>query len=209
MQLKINSLFKKADKEKYDKYLELMPDFKKEKTQKFTTIVLTLIAFIILLIFAINPTLSTIANLQKQLEDAKFVKEKLDQKINNLSLLQTKYSNLQSDLPIVYDGLPKKPEATLLAGQIQSLAQESNLTVSAMQITDVFASKISNFSHFSYDVTARGDYLDMLSFIKNMTNMQRVLTITNVTIRKQIQTSSEQTTSVLQINIKGEGLFKE
>jgi len=85
MQLKINNLFRKIEKEKYDKYFELVPNFKQEKTQKFTTVILTLIAFAILLIFAINPTLSTIANLQKQLDDAKFIKEKLDQKINDLS----------------------------------------------------------------------------------------------------------------------------
>lgn len=209
MQLKINSLFKKADKEKYDKYLELMPDFKKEKTQKFTTVVLTLIAFIILLIFAINPTFTTIANLQKQLEDARFVEEKLSQKIDNLILLQTKYNNLQNDLPIVFDAVPKKPESILLAGQIQSLARESNLTIVAMQITDVFASKVNNYSYFTYDITARGKYEDMLNFIKNVAIMQRILTVENIMIKKQTQVSTEQTTVVLQINIGGNGLFKE
>ena len=158
MQLKITNLFKKFDKEKYGKYLDLMPDFKQEKTQKFTTVILTLIAFIILLIFAINPTLSTIANLQKQVEDAKFVKEKLDQKINNLSILQTKYNNLQPDLPIVYNAIPKKSEATQLVGQIQALAQEASLTIVSLQVSDISTSQIDNFSSYSFDVSARGDY---------------------------------------------------
>jgi|SRR3972149_7609189 len=204
MQLKITNLFKKFDKEKYGKYLDLMPDFKQEKTQKFTTVILTLIAFIILLIFAINPTLSTIANLQKQVEDAKFVKEKLDQKINNLSILQTKYNNLQPDLPIVYNAIPKKSEATQLVGQIQALAQEASLTIVSLQVSDISTSQIDNFSSYSFDVSARGDYQNMLNFLENITNMQRVVALSNVSIRKQTESNN----SILQVNVRGGALFK-
>jgi hypothetical protein len=51
------------------KYFEKLPDFKEKKIQAFITIALTLIALSFFAIFAINPTLSTIANLQKQSED--------------------------------------------------------------------------------------------------------------------------------------------
>lgn len=204
MQLKITSLFKKLEKEKYDKYLELMPDFKQEKTQKFTTVFLTLVAFIILLIFAINPTLSTIAKLQKQVEDAKFVKEKLDQKINNLSILQTKYTNLQPDLPVVYNAIPKKSEAPRLIGQIQALLQEANLTIVSLQVSDIPTSQTDNFSSYSFDVSARGDYQNMLNFLENITNMQRVVALSNISIKKQIENNN----NILQINIRGNALFK-
>ena len=53
-------------KEQYEKYLELIPDLKKEKAQKYITIVLTLATTIILGLFAINPTFSTIAKNQLQ-----------------------------------------------------------------------------------------------------------------------------------------------
>src|SRR3990167_9706363 len=139
MKLTISKLFNKVNKDKYSKYLELMPDFKKQKTQKFTTVVLTLLAIMILAIFAINPTLSTIANLQKQLEDANFVVERLDQKINNLSVLQTKYETLKNDLPIIYASIPKTEEAARLTGQLQALATENNLAIASIQATDFSA----------------------------------------------------------------------
>lgn len=204
MQLKITNLFKKIEKGKYDKYLELMPDFKQEKTQKFTTVILTLVAFIILLIFAINPTLSTIAKLQKQVGDAKFVKEKLDQKINDLSILQTKYNNLQPDLPVVYSAVPKKAEATQLVGQIQALAQEAGLTIVSLQVSGISTSGIDNFSSYFLDVSARGDYQNMLNFLENITNMQRVIALSNVSIKKQ----AENNNNILQINIRGGAIFK-
>ncbi len=74
-------IIKKLKKDQYAKYLELLPDFKSEKAQKYTTIILSLSASIILGIFAVSPTISTIANLQRQLEDDKFVEQKLQEKI--------------------------------------------------------------------------------------------------------------------------------
>ena len=71
---------KGVKKEQYEKYLELIPDLKKEKAQKYITIVLTLATVIMLGLFAINPTFSTIANLQKQIDDNNFVQQKLQQK---------------------------------------------------------------------------------------------------------------------------------
>src|ERR1035437_7860822 len=114
MQFQIKSI----KKEQYEKYLELIPDLKKEKAQKYITIVLTLVTIITLGLFAINPTLSTIANLQKQIDDNNFVQQKLQQKINDLAILQGKYSDLQNDLPVVYNAVPKTTEISLLVADI-------------------------------------------------------------------------------------------
>lgn len=204
MQIKLNNLFNKLSKEKYDKYLELVPDFKKEKTQKFTTIVLTLIAIIILSIFAINPTLSTIANLRKQAEDAKFVKEKLDQKISNLSLLQTKYNSIRSDLPIIYESIPQKSEVPKLTGQIQSIAQKSNLLIVSFQATEINPFSKNILSYYPFNISAKGNYQNIMNFLNQLITMQRIVTISNISIN---QISSESTD--LQANIKGLVFFKQ
>lgn len=204
MQIKLNNLFNKLNKEKYDKYLELVPDFKKEKTQKFTTIVLTLVAVIILSIFAINPTLSTIANLRKQVEDAKFVKERLDQKINNLSLLQTKYNSIQTDLPVIYEAIPQKSEAPKFTGQIQSIAQKSNLSITNFQATEITPFSKNLFSYYLFSMSAKGDYQNIMNFLNQLISMQRIITVSNIDIN-QITTESTQ----LQVNMRGQVFFKK
>lgn len=55
------------------KYLQLLPNLKGEKTQKFTTLILTFFALSFFGLLAINPTISTISELNKELEDNKFV----------------------------------------------------------------------------------------------------------------------------------------
>src|ERR1035437_6313866 len=137
-------------KEQYEKYLELIPDLKKEKAQKYITIVLTLTTAIILGLFAINPTFSTIANLQKQIDDNKFVQQKLQQKINNLSVLQQKYNNLQSDLPVVYDAVPKTTEIPLFMAEAQSIANNTSLTLTSLQTSEVSLSQLPSQKQSSF-----------------------------------------------------------
>ena len=69
-----NTVIKDNPKNRYFLALEL---FKKDRTQKVTTLAMTLIALSFFGLFAINPTLSTISRLQKELEDAKFVDQHL------------------------------------------------------------------------------------------------------------------------------------
>lgn len=203
MQPKLNSLIKKFNKEQYGRYLELIPNFRKEKAQKFTTIVLTIIAIIILAIFAINPTLSTIANLQKQLDDAKFVAERLDTKINNLSILQTKYETLKADLPIVYEAVPKTEEVVMLTGQLQTVAGENNLTIVTVQSSN-FADS-NNFSYFIFTVSVQGKYEDLMNFLNKIVNMKRIVYLDDI----NISTSGEENKELLNLSAKGVALYKK
>ena len=68
---------------KYREYLKLLPNIQNEKTKAITMLIFTFVAMSFLGIFAINPTLSTIVELNKQLEESKFVHEQLQTKINN------------------------------------------------------------------------------------------------------------------------------
>lgn len=200
MQLKLNKFFN-FNKEKYDKYLELLPNFKKEKTQKFTTVILTLIAIIILALFAINPTLSTIANLQKQLDDAKFVTGKLDEKINDLSILQTKYNNLEQELPIIYEAIPQKSEVPKFTGQIQKVAKDSSLNISSFQASDL--NTVGTFSYYSFNLTAKGEYSNIISFISKLLDMRRVVYISNINMGKSAETNSS-----IQFSMQGIAFYK-
>ena len=205
----VSNLFKTVKKEKYTKYLELMPDFKQEKTQKFTTIALTIVASIILIIFAVNPTLSTISNLQKQLSDDKFVEQKLEDKINDLSILQDKYTQVQPDIPVVLDAIPKNADVVNLVALVQSVANKTNLNLTGFQTFQVQTTPGSilgkKYSSFDFSVSATGDYQGMVSFMNVLVNVQRILTINNVSITKKTNLD----TSTLELTIRGSAYYKE
>ena len=205
----IKDIIKASGKEEYSKYLAFMPDLKQEKTKKFTTIVLTLIASIILGLFAVSPTLSTIANLQKQINDNTFVNQKLQQKINNLTTLQQKYADIQKDMPVITDAIPTSSQVPLLVAQIQTIAKDANLKLDRFQTLEIDLSKgkttNKDYSSFDFGLSAEGSYQQIIDFLNNLTNFQRMITITDISISKQNSTDNS---STLQLNVKGTAFFK-
>jgi Tfp pilus assembly protein PilO len=197
MQLQIKGI----KKEQYAKYLELIPDIKRKKTQKYITIVLTLVTSIILGLFAINPTFSTIANLQKQINDNNFVDQKLQQKLNNLSILQQKYSAIQSDLPIISNAVPTTTQIPLFTAEIQSIAKDSSITLTGFQTAEVDLAKATagKYSSFDFTVSASGNYQNMQNFLSKLINFQRIIAL------KEVNLSTDN--SVLKLSVMGTVFF--
>lgn len=190
-------------KEQYEKYLELIPDLKREKAQQYITIVLTLTTAIVLGLFAINPTFSTIANLQKQIADNNFVEQKLQQKMNNLAILQQKYNSIQSDLPTVYDAVPATTQIPLFMAAAQSVAKNSSLTLSSFQTSEVSLSEpsVEKYASFDFTITANGTYQNILEFLDKITNFQRVIALKDIILSTR--------NGVLELSLKGTVFFKQ
>ncbi|MEM4270946.1 MAG: type 4a pilus biogenesis protein PilO [Candidatus Pacearchaeota archaeon] len=201
---KIKEVFKNL---KISKYFELLPDFKNENAQKFTSLVLTLVALSLLGLFAVGPTLSTITRLRKELADNKIVDQQLQRKITNLSILQQKYSSLTEDLPIILSSIPDNPEAPLFLAQIQALAKSANLEITSLQSFQIEAVSPKNtnkkYSSYSFTFSANGSYENISSFISSLLSMQRIVSINNLSISKSNKVG------LLQMTIRGSLYFKE
>src|SRR5687767_10764921 len=81
-----------------------------EKTKNLSAIILTFLALSFFGLFAINPTISTIVQLKKEIADNQEVNQKLEEKITNLSTLQQKYNLLQNDIPFIFSAIPQNPQ---------------------------------------------------------------------------------------------------
>lgn len=192
-------------------YLEFLPKFKEERTQKFTTIIFTLIALILFGLFAINPTLSTIANLQKQLEDDTNVQTQLDQKIANLGILQTKYQALSGDLPTINAALPKTPQTSDFIGQLVALARRNNIAISSAQTAPIILysqttqTKPTTEPSFSFSLSGKGTYSDIQSFLVDLATYQRIITLDSVAITQD--QDQQKDSGLLQIEVSGKSYF--
>ena len=188
------------------KYFETLIDVKSKRTIQFTYLTLTIVALIFFGIFAINPTLSTIAKLQKELSDNQFVDQQLQTKINNLSTLQTSYANLQPDISVIDEAVPKTPQAPILIAQIQSVANETNISILNAQVLPVQLSQATGTQtngSFSFTVLGQGSEDNIYKFISNLANMQRIISLDQITVTRQ-----DDGTGNFQASIRGSGLFK-
>lgn len=191
-----------------NKYLVLLPNFGNKNTKKFTTIILTLIAVSLFGLFAINPTLSTIAKLQKELEDNQFIDNSLRQKISNLSVLQQKYSALQNDLPIILNTIPQDSQIPLIMGEIQSLVKQSNIQLESLQNFQVELVKNNNINNkyysFEFSVSGFGSYDEISKFINSLANMQRLIDIKALSVNRQTDTNAS-----LRFTLRGIAFYKK
>jgi Tfp pilus assembly protein PilO len=196
-----------------ERYKELLPAFKEKRNQQFTTLILTLFALILFGIFAINPTLSTIFQLRKQLEDNQAVDKKLDEKIANLSLLQQQYVLLSNDIPLVFRAVPETPDLTIFIGQLQALAKSNNVSKLSIQTSPVSltpgkkaivsSSDGKIYSQINFTLTTSGSYDSILSFFRNLVSFDRIVTLDTLSIGH-----ASQSDSISQIVISGRAYYK-
>lgn len=186
-------------------YLELVPRFRKEKTQAFTTIILTLFGLMLFGFFAIKPTIETIVKLRKELVDSRFVNKSLEEKIANLSTLQQKYNALQQDFPVILRSLPKKPSVPLFIAQLQALARITNVTVAGIQtsvIEIVQAQPSGDYGSFTFSAETEGSPTAITEFLSTLINFERIVTVDTFSVTSADQQAQQK------ISIRGKAYFK-
>jgi len=189
-------------------YYNLLHNLSETRTQKIISVILTLIALCLFGLFVINPTLSTIVKLRKEISDNEIVNQKLGEKISALNSLQQAYSRLEDDLPDVLGSIPTSPLVPLFIGQIQAVAKNTNIQISQLQSSqvDLFKDDETSQKYLAYvfSFTGDGTYEDITKFIENITNMQRIVGIETSTIN-----NAENNNKSLRINIQGMTYFKK
>lgn len=199
------SYFENLSNNKYREYLKLLPNMQEGNTPHFVMLALTFAALSFFGIFAINPTLTTIANLKKQVADSKEVDKQLTTKINNLSSLQQQYNQMGTDMTNIYAAIPQNAEAPLLTAQIESLAKKHSLSVTTYRVAEVQLASVkpnNKIKSFIFTLQASGNYTDMLAFSSELANFSRVVTVETIEIGRDSKTND------LELTLRGRQYFK-
>lgn len=191
-----NKLFQIPQAQKY--LSTFLPRLAEKRVQSFTTLVLSLITLSFFGIFAISPTLATIADLQKQISDNEFVNNQLRVKIINLTTLQQSYKIIQSQLSVLYSAVPQNPDVTTLIGQIQTIATSANVTLVSMQTLPVAISQGSTarFNSFTFSLDVSGNYAQIKDFLQKLTTFNRLMTIDAISLNQPVANQDSYTLSL-------------
>lgn len=187
-------------------FLSVMPGIKDKRTKQFTTLSLTLATIAFFGIFAINPTLGTISDLQKQIDDSNFVHDSLQKKIANLTTLQQSYSDIQDSLTPIYDAVPTSLALDVFVGQIHTLAGLSNIQLTRVQTLPVDLSTqtiTAKYTTYEFSVEAQGSYEDLKKYLINLTGFSRLTSIETVSM-----THVGKVDSTFRMQVRGKTYFK-
>ena len=174
---------------KYSRFLKKNPQFNRKRLQQkyiaTINIVLSLVAVSFFGLFAINPTVSTIFNLQKQYADSKLVDEALSHKLQALRILTDQHAQLQPKLAIIDAGVPNQSDIPKLTRQIETLAYGRNIDIERLEFgpIELFPANKTNppIYSFTFSLTLIGDSADLQNFIYDLISFERIISLEKVT----------------------------
>lgn len=163
---------------------EILKQLEDQKYTGYIYIILTLLTVSFFGFFAINPTLSTISNLNKQYEDNKLVYEALRQKLLALKALSQEYTQIQPDLEKIYAAVPTSAQIPKLSRQLETLAIDHSLTVEKLEFdnVEIYPAQKNNppLYSFTFNITVNGSDLDIKNFIAELINFDRIINLERV-----------------------------
>jgi len=135
-------------------------------------------------IFAIRPTLLTMSDLIKEIDDKKQLDQKLDQKIAALSTIQNVYSSLENRLGVLDQAIPSQPEFENVLKIIEKIASEQQIAISNIQVKEIpkLAPEDVPFKQkqrisLPISITVTGDYQAIRNFVEAIITTRRSLII--------------------------------
>lgn len=160
--------------------------------RSYSSAVFSLVTISILIVFAIRPTVTTILNLQKEIDNQKKVLEALNNKAQSLTEAKQNFNKLsQADKLKISQAVPVQVDVPSLVKNLEaSLAQQASSSALQVQPIVLFdRGQTPNFHpqlgqvEFTYNV--EGTYKNLLSALNNIASSPRVVGIDSVALRKQ------------------------
>lgn len=150
--------------------------------------------------FAIRPTLGTISELLKKIEDQKEVDRKLDTKIVQLTEAQTELIENEADLPLINLAIPEVPDLKGFIQRLEVLAVASEAELGSVQFqavplvgerTSLTAEPSAKEDEpegeglfITFNFVINGNQANILAFLSALETIDRAVAITRLTFAK-------------------------
>lgn len=108
-------------------FLKVISGTIQSKTYSFA--IFTIAVVIILLVGAIRPTVLTITKISSDIKEKELINERLNTKINNLSVLSNEYDRLREDfetLPLIF---PTQGNFSLFMSNVEQISKDNGYTL--------------------------------------------------------------------------------
>lgn len=161
----------------YRKYIQSIATLYQERSdlRAFTEILLSVFTITIFTLFAIRPTLVTIAGLNSDIRTKNETIAQLDQKIESLVAAQALYEENRTSIALLSSAVPSAPEPETTIRQVESIASQTGLQLSGLTVGTVDLTKTSmqELETVPFSVSGTGGYRAMLTFLQQVEKMRR------------------------------------
>lgn len=192
----------KTELQRYRRYYQnLEPILNKPQGRVYTTIVFSFLAVSLFGWYAIRPTIQTILILRREIQDKTEINKKMEDKITSLIEAQANFSEVENQIPGVFESLPESPSPAELVVQLRNLASMSGVILSSLQLPTVpllgqeatpgAASAVSRADpakpsgkqgELLVTLAVRGSYEGIRAYVDGIANMRRLVWIDEFSI---------------------------
>ena len=166
-------------------------------------IILSVFTVTLLIFFAIRPTLTNVASLQKKIEDQEVVLKKADTKVSQLLSAETQLSENQGRLALLVDAVPDNFNYFNISKRVEIVAREASVTLSLMRLPgsivlggpdvpglvgdrakEVVMPDENGVMMIGVQFNVGGGQEQVLNFMRSLENMDLLAVIQNIKISK-------------------------
>ncbi|QQS39005.1 hypothetical protein IPM62_00085 [Candidatus Woesebacteria bacterium] len=188
----------------------------RQDIRAYIEILLSLGTVTVFSIFALRPTLITIAGLIKDIESKKETISVMDKKIDDLAKAKDVYDSQLANTVLLKSAIPSESNPDELLRQIEGLASKNQVEIISSSIGESFLvgkgvpsaegkkrketdTLPTGANGLDFTVNLSGDYLLLAAFIKDMERMRRPVKIDNLAFSQK----TDKIDSVLTLQITG------
>jgi len=163
----------------------------------YAELTLTLLTIAFFALFALKPTITTIASLIQEQQGKKELDRKLQAKINALNAAQTNYHLAEEFFPLVEEALPTEPLVQRLVYQLETLTQNEGLSIMSLNVEPVVLigetkekekRKFGESSALSFSLLLKGEFNNLSKFTSDLEKLRRIVNIDSLTLsQKEIE----------------------
>ncbi len=200
----------KSSLARYRRYLDAAE--KNQMWQAGIFVILSLGLILTMVVFALRPTLLTIADLVNQIEEQRALSQRLAQKIDTVRQASDAMANVRDRLVLLDQGLPRQPEWLSWVKSVEAMSTSSGVTIQSISAGPVKEAGASTSAtakslnqtvslpdgveRIDFTVVVQGEYEQARKFVEGLENIRRITNVGDVQYAKD-------TTGAIVTTVKG------
>lgn len=196
------------EKNRQNQVQQVLFDFYKNPVARVSIeLIFSIAAVIFFAVFAIKPTLQTMADLIKEIEDKRALDEQLGQKIASLNTAQNQYQQFSSQFYLLDEAIPKSPQLVEALKLIEKIASDNNLSIQNITMSSVpdelnkAVAGSAKRELLTLNVDVVGDYLTIRDYIEDLMVSRRMMIVDQVNFSLSNNRFQKSLTAVIRVNL--------
>ncbi len=160
-----------------------------EKRDSYASFAISLLVSIVLIVFAVKPTISTIIQIKQAVKEKTLVNKQIQDRIDALTKLDTQYQEEESKFNALQMVFPSDGLYVLILSNIESIVSRNGFTLSSVSFDGYdgknYKLQTSVLKPSSLRLSVSGSYSDFINLLKDFESLPMSPVVENLSFSTQ------------------------